>query len=564
MNKPLLTSIQTNIRSIQRYRQILAVLLKYGFGNLLREVRAGMFFKLKQIFLHKKIPAHIEKISYQQRIRMICEELGPTFIKFGQSLSMHPELIPLKLAKELEKLQDDVKPLPFPEMEHIIKKELNAEISDKFSEFNTTPIASASIAQVYLAKTVDGHKVAVKVQRPNIRKTIDTDISILYNLASILNRYANNLAIVDFEGLVGEFDKTIHKELDFKREARNVEIFRQNFKDYPKIYIPKVYWQLSTDKMLIMEHIDGIKISDVEKLREAGLDTREIAINGADIIFKQIFEFGFFHADLHAGNIFVMPDNIIALIDFGMMGRIDERMRSLLGNLVISAVNRDIDYTIRTLSQIVSFDESVDIKSLRLDILDFMDQYLGVSLEKIEISKVIEESLNVARRYRMKLPSELSYLGKALGMAESLAFLLYLEFDFMEQIKPYVSHLVYKRVSIKRYLSNTSVLLEDISSLLKELPSSIEHIIDKTKKGKLKLLLEHQELPRFISELDKASNRLSISLIIAAIIVGSSLVMRVHSPPFILDYPAIGIIGYILSTILGIWLVIAIIRSGKL
>jgi len=562
MNNYLFSNVQSKVRVIQRYHQILSTIIKYGFGDWLKGIRAGFYFKLKKKFFRKKIPAHIEKISYQQRIRMICEELGSTFVKFGQSLSMHPEIIPVELAKELEKLQDDVKPLPFSEMEAVIKKELNSSISENFSEFNRIQIASASIAQVYLAKTIDGKKVAVKIQRPNIRDTIKTDINILYNLASLFNRYINNF--VDLEKIVKEFEKTIYKELDFKRESRNMEIFRQNFKDCANIYIPEVYWHLSTDKILVMEHIEGIKVSNIERLKEADLDTKEIAINGADMILKQIFDFGFFHADLHSGNIFVMPDNIIALVDFGMMGRIDEQTMSLLGNLIIGITNRDIDYIIKTLSQILSFDESMNIKAFRLDVLDFMDQYLGISLKRIEVGKLIDESLNIARHYKLKFPAELSYLGRTLGMAEAIGTRLYPEFNFIEQIKPYIRHLIYKKISIKKRLWHTSLLLEDTGDLLKKLPTNLEHIIDKTEKGKLKLLLEHQELPRFILDLDKASNRLSFSLIIAAIIVGSSLIMQIHSPPYILNFPAIGIIGYLLSTILGIWLVIAIMRSGKL
>lgn len=555
--------LDKSYRNLRRYRQIAGILLKYGFHevvdrvNLLGRLRLGRRFR-RLIKKPLRPPP-----SYVVRLRMALEELGPTFVKLGQVLSMRSFLIPPELAQELSKLQDEVAPVPFSQVQQLLERELGDRMS-LFRSFEETPIASASLSQVYRAVTVRDEDVVVKVQRPGIEEIIEADMDILMDLAQLIERHMPELKPYEPVEVVKELAKTTRRELDFKGEARNIELFTRNFADHPEVYVPKVFWETTTSRVLTTERIRGIKVSEVQQLEEAGLDRRAIAIAGGRAILKQIFEDGFFHADPHPGNLFVLPGNVIAPVDFGMMGRLDDVLVEELADLLSAVVERNVDRAIRTLLRAGVLDEEVDIRSFRVDLADFMDRYYGLSLKHIDMKQALEEGMDVMRRYRVRIQPNLTLLGRALGTYEEVGRILYPEFDLLPLAKPYIRKLMLRRMRPGRVMREVIDVLDQMRRLLRTLPEEMERIVKSMTRGKFGVELKHVGLEQLIGEIDRASNRLSFSLVIAALIVGSSLVLRLEHGPFVFGYPIFGILGFVFAGVLGIGLVLSILRSGKL
>lgn len=555
--------LRRGYRNLKRYRQIISVFVKYGFSEILD--RTGILTRLsfgRRISGPKSVPKG--ERSYAVRFRMALEELGPAFVKLGQVLSMRSFLIPKELASELAKLQDRVPPVPFEEIRGVVEEELGRKIDDCFGSFATIPMAAASIAQAHLATTKDGQKVVVKVQRPDAKSTIETDMDILMDFAQLLEKYVPEVRQYDPREIANDLAKTTRRELDFINEARNVELFARNFGSEPTVFVPEVFWDLTTSRVLTMEYVAGVKISDIERLDQEGFDRKAIAKNGARLLFKQIFEDGFFHADPHPGNIFVLPGNVIAPVDFGMMGRLDRELMDHFSYLMIAIVGKDVDSLVRSMIDLDIIDGKGDIRSLKLDILDVIDRYYGLPLSKINIRQTLDEGSEVIRRHGIKLPSNLMLLGKAMGTYEELARILDPEFDFIAEARPYVRRMISRRTSFKALYREFSGLLTDVYRVMKTLPRELELIVRDIRKGQLSFELRHHGMERLIGQADRASNRIAFSLIIGALIIGSSLIVLAGKGPNLFGYPLVGIAGFLTAGILGIWLVIAIIRSGRL
>ncbi len=550
-------------RNLRRYRQIVKVLVKYGFGEFLERMTILSYLRIGKSFLTRR-KLQIEKLSYAQRIRLALEELGPTFVKLGQVLSMRPFLIPLELIVELSKLQDQVAPFDFAQVKEIVESELGAPLMSLFSEFDTGPIASASLSQVHKAKTVDGRVVVVKVQRAGIRKLIDMDMEILRDLTSLLERYVPESKQYDPKGMVEELARSTKREIDFNHEARNIEIFAENFKDDPTVFIPKVFWNMTTSKVLTMEFIDGTKISNLDEIERKGLDRKKIAQNGGRLVFKQIFEDGFFHADPHPGNLFVLENNVIAPVDYGMTGKLSDSDLQELSDVLISAVTWDPAGVIKAYRDGGALDESVNIKVLETDITDFLYRYHRVPLSRINMRDIINEAFDIIHRHNIRLQSQLMLLGKALATYEEVARMLDPDYDLVTELVPFVRKLYFRRFKPSHILRDMLSGLYDLKSFFKIFPFELKRISQKLGKGEMGFVFEHKGLDKLILEMERSSNRVSFSLIIAAIIVGSSLVMRLETKLVLFEYPMFGILGYIFAGILGVWLTIAILRSGKL
>lgn len=561
-------------RNIKRYRQIIAVFMKYGFGDILDRLRLEFHIKLGRKLRKKALPEEIVYTSSAERMRRAFEELSGTFVKLGQMLSVRPDLIPPDFVAEFSKLQDAVPPFPFEQAQALIESQLSrpcaeglrriAPLEELFDDFDPTPLAAASIAQVHRAKTKSGHDVAVKIQRPGISDLIETDLQMLFDLAQLIERRIPESQLYNPVGIVDEFARTIRRELDFIREGRNMDRFKQNFEWSDTIYVPKVYWELTTSQILTMEYIDGIKLKDFEKLEAAGLDKRTIAINGAKAILQQVFEHGFFHADPHPGNIFVLENNVIVPIDYGMMGRLDDESREALGQLLEGIVRQDVDKIIKVFLEIGLIDENMNAKTLKLDLMDFIDQYYQAPLHQLEIGKVLEHLLEILRKHRIKFPADLIMMGRALAIEEGVGQTLYPDFDMASLAEPYVRKLMLKKFDPRRRIKRLSRLYDDLESLIKILPSDLKVILAKVKKGELNVKFEHKGLEDLIHELDQSSNRLTFGMVIAALIIGSSLIMHSGKGPMFLGFPAIGVIGYLMAGVMGLWLVVNILRSGKL
>jgi len=558
------STLTKTVKNIKRYRAIVQILIKYGFEDIIDRLKIDIVIhEGKRKLLRKKSEEFIPK-SRHQRFRMVLEELGPTFIKLGQMLSTRTDIFPSETIKELQKLQDSVKPIPVKEIIESIEEELEKPLNELFKEFDRTPQAAASIAQVHRAVTKDGMRVVVKVQRPNIKSTIVKDVAILSDLSQLIVRSIPESEVYDPVGLVEEFKSWIQQELDFYQEARNIDRFRKNFEGDSIVYIPEVYWNLTTDKIVTMEYIDGICINDIDAIEKAGLDRREIAKNGANAVLKQIFEHGFFHGDPHPGNIRVLPGNIIAPIDFGLVGRIDQETIEHLSDLLSGIVKKDSHRVVRVMMNMEMIKDDINLSALRIDLTDMIDRYIDIPLSHINIDQVHDDFLKLVKVHKIRFPRNLYLMGKTFIVMESIGRELDPEFDILSLAKPYITRLILTRYNPARLTRDLIHILEAYSDLIRTLPDNIRQILVKVGKGQLGINLYHQGLNQLIRELDKSTNRLSFSLIIAALIISSSLIIQLNLGPKIFGLSAFGLLGYLTAAFLGFWLVIAILRSGRL
>lgn len=537
-------------------------MIKYGFGEFLDRIGvATLFYRTRRLFAPGK--PEIAKLNYTHRIRLALEELGPTFIKLGQVLSTRPFLIPPDLVSELSKLQDQVAPFPFDEARKIVEKELKKPLPEIFADFEPQPIASASLAQVHKARLKDGTEAAVKVQRPGIKAVIDSDMRILKMLADLAVRHIPESRPYDPQGLVEELAKTTRQELDFANEGQNIEIFRSNFQDNPEVYILKVFWDLTTPLVLTTEFIHGTKVSELSRLQSQGLDPRVIAQRGARIVCQQVFDFGFFHADPHPGNILILDGNVVAPLDFGMVGTLSESQMEELGEIISSFLGGDVRKIVRVLLETEIIDEKVNLRRLEIDLSAFLHRIQRQPLGRLNIKDLVWDAYHLFKRYDMRARAELMLLGKALGTYEELARSLDPDFRMAEEIKPYVAKLIKKRFAPGKFVKDAVAGLIDLRKLANDLPFELKRILQKSRKGEMTIEMRHKDLDKLILEIDRSSNRASFAVIIAAIIVGSSLIIRSEIGYKMFGFPVLGLVGFLLAGVLGIGLVIAIIRSGR-
>jgi len=549
-----------SFQNLKRYRQIAGVLIKYGFSDLV--YRMNLISPLKP-GKGKKESTTIPR-STPVRVRLALEELGPTFVKLGQVLSTRPFLLPVEYIIELTKLQDQVEPMPWPLASGILTSELGKPVDQCFLKINEMPLASASLAQVHEAVLLDGTPVVVKIQRQGIKKVIDSDMRILYDVAEMLERNIPESSQYDPRGIIEELARSTQKEINFLNEARNMEIFAENFKDEAAIKVPRVYREYSTSKVLTLEKIDGIKISNLEKLKLAGYDAERICKNGSRLVLKMIFEDGFFHADPHPGNLFVCENEIIAPVDYGMMGTLSERQKNELADMVMTVMSRDTDAIIRVLQNSGVIPEQANIRILDQELSELIVKYYKMSLSQIDMKTAMDDFFAVAHRHQIRFQAEFMLLGKALMTYEEVARVLYPQYNFIAEIAPYLKKLASSKFRPANFMKDLLRITDELRWFLVESPRTWRQISGKLSAGKLQVQMRHIGLDTFIKEMDRSSNRLSVSLLVAALIVGSSMIMTVEKGVMLFDLPVLGLIGYLFAGILGILLVISILRSGKL
>ncbi|MFH1312396.1 MAG: AarF/ABC1/UbiB kinase family protein [Candidatus Eisenbacteria bacterium] len=546
--------IQRKLRSIARFRHITLVLAKYGFDEVLGRIHLPLHVKG---ILTKRLGT---QATGPERLVLAIEELGPTFIKFGQTLSMRSYLLPPEYGIALARLQDRVSPFPFEDVQKIIRDELGGDPSEVFREFEREPFASASIAQVHKAVLLTGEKVCVKVQRPGVRETLDLDIMILKDLAGLLETYVPESRPYDPSGIVSEFERTSRRETDFTTEAANLVVFKRNFEDEPAVYISGVFRQLSTSRVLTTEFIDGIKISDVDRLTRADVDVPDVARAGARAVLKQVFEDGLFHADPHPGNLFVMPDGRIAPVDFGIVGRLTRKEIDDLAEFLIAAVRRDGERLLAAMEKLNIIPRDVERRDVLEDVMLFLDKYGTRDLGDLNIKEVFTEFVSFMRRYRIKIKTEFMLLGKALSTYEEVGRALDLGFNMMAEAKPYVTRLLSRRRLFSSILGGGRSFGEIVSAL-SGIPGDLARVMTLAKDGRLKIEFEHLGLEKLTNELERSSSRISFSLIVAALVVASSLILVLGGDVF--PYRWLGIAGFGFAAVVGIWLLIEIIRSGR-
>ncbi|MGQ9631134.1 MAG: ABC1 kinase family protein [bacterium] len=551
-------------RYLQRYRQILMTLARHGFGFLVARIDADIYTKFKARFFSGSAVEDRERESPATRLRMVLEELGPTFIKAGQVLSTRIDLLRPDMIEELSKLQDTAPTLPFDVMRSQIERSLERDIDELFDDISEEPMAAASMAQVHRATLPDGSQAVVKVQRPGIRRIIETDLDILEDIARLLVRGFPELAIYNPVEVIDQIRRTLMRELDFAREGRNIDRFANNFKGSEIVVFPKVYWELTGERVLTMQAIDGIKVSLIEKIRESGLDPKAIADNIVKVMLHQIFVDGFFHADLHPGNIFVLENNAIALIDCGMVGRLDEQKIFLLSDLFVAIFRRDFDGMVKTIMKMGVLSEDVDAAGLKMDILDFTDRYYNISIEDLKVGAFLNEVIGMISRYRVRIPADLAILGKAVMNLEGILWALDPEFNLMSRAESVISSIAARRYDPQRLLREAGKVLEEAEDFLLSAPAMARGIMGKLRDGKLKLRFDLEKLDRVMLEFDRIANRLSFSLIISALIVGTALVIQANIGFKVFGFPVLGVLGFLIAGALGLWLVAAILRSGRL
>jgi len=558
------TKIKRQYKNLKRIREIVNIFIKYGFDYFVQRLGlSGLVSKSEKILKLK--PSKINEMPFPVRIRLALEELGPTFVKLGQILSTRHDLIPSEYIKELQKLQDKVPPFPFKQVEQILKVELGDDISSLYNYFATEPYAAASLGQTHLAELKDGKKVIIKVQRPNIEKIIETDLDILFDLARLTEKHIPASRLYDPVGIVEEFSKIIRLEIDYKNEGRNAERFKKNFKDDKNVYAPKIYWDFCSKRILTMEFLEGIKINELNEIDKMGYDRKEIAKNGVNAFMKQILSDGFFHADPHPGNMLVMKDAIIGFVDFGMMGRLNEETKKKCVALLIAILERNSG---KIANEILDFEttsqKNTNTSSLKTDIREMLDQYYDESLKEIKLGELIGQLIEISIKYHIKIPTEFSLLGKSLITIEGIGLELDPDFNFAEIAKPYVNELIQKSRNPKQLilkLLNNLIELYDISMLI---PGQLSRALKRMESGIFKLEFHHRGLENLMSTLERSTNRISYSLILAAIIIGTSLIMQTDKGPQFMGFPVIGVLGFLISAILGLGLVIMILRSGKM
>ncbi len=560
-------NIDRTYRNIKRYRQIIGVFISYGFGGVIEQLNIDYYLALGKniITLNRSGRKQLVRYSNAQRFRMALEELGPTFVKLGQLISTRHDFIPPSVINELKKLQDEVPPFSFDEVVSVIESSLEVKIDEIFPEFMVEPVAAASISQVHKARLISGEEVAVKVQRPGIAATIETDIDIMMNLARLISRHVPELRLYDPVGVVKEFAKTIRKELDFNIEGRHVERFAANFRDDPNVYVPSIHWQASKREVLTMDWVDGIKIDQMEELLAVGLDPKIIAANGATLILRQVLEFGIFHGDPHPGNLMVLPGNVIAPLDFGIVGHLDEELKQMVLDLLMAIIKRDIRQLTTILSTVGIIDEDqINMRELHADLYDFVDRYYGIPLNQLQVATLMRDFISITSHHHIRFLPDMMLLVKALVTIEGVGRSLDPEFDMISHATPFVQELLARRLSPKYLSKVTWRQLQELRNLLRMLPRETQEIVKKLSKGKLKIEFEHVGLDPLGKNLDRITNRLSFSLVVSAIIVASSLIMQTNTGYMFMGYPVLGIIGYLVAGGLGFWLAIAILRSGRM
>lgn len=545
---------------LRRYRQIVDVLVKHELGYLIEKLGLSRF----RPKLRKRGQPEAPKPSRPRRVRRTLEDLGATFVKLGQLLSTRADLLPPEYITELAKLQDQVPPCPFEQIRAVIETDLGGDLSTHFASFERQPVAAASIGQVHLAHLLDGTPVAVKVQRPQIAETIEIDLSIVHGIARFLDRHARAPGINSFQELFEEFAQAVRDELDYPLEGRNAERFLESKGGRPQITAPGIRWAFSGPRVLTMERLEGVKVSDLPYHPAPPLSGKETIALIVDVYLRDILLEGFFHADPHPGNLVVLPDKRLGFMDFGLMGRLPQRVRTQLADLFVAIMRRDAEGVAEGLLALGMARDEVDRSALSRDIDRMLSRYHGLPLKQLPVRRILEEALQAAFRHRLTLPSGLALAVKTVSMVDGLGRQLDPDFTLSEAAQPFAAELVADRIAPGRVARDLLRGLRDLNQVMRKLPDQVSSVLDKVVRDELHIRLRHEELEKPLSQLHRMMNRLSSSIIIGAIILGSSLILQAEVGPFVHGYPLIGVVGFGAATVWGMWLLVSMYRSGRL
>lgn len=549
---------------IKRLREIAGVFIKYGFFNQLQQL--GLLKYMKVYPLRKSQREENETLTRGQRLRLALEELGPAFVKLGQILSTRREIIPADVISELENLQNQVAPISYGEIKKQVEGELEGSLSELFLEFKKTPLAAASIAQVHRASLKNGKKVVVKVQRPGIQKKIAADVTIIEEVAVFLDNKTKYGKLYDFTALARDFKKTLFKELDFRIEARNINIFQKNFRNHKDILFPSVYQKYSTKKVLTMDFIPGVSLGKVEALKKRKLDPVLLARRLTHCILEQILKDGFFHGDPHPGNIRVLSDNRIVFLDMGIVGKIGEEKRIQFFKMIAGITWKNSKLIVQSISELGAMEEQVDLKQLEGEIDTLRDEYLEIPLNDIQIGEFLNEIFQLAFQYKIRIPNEIAMIAKTLIILEDIVSRLDPTLNILEIARPITKQLAKDVYSPKRLGRQMGENILDTGKLIAQMPSSLLNILKRLERHDLNMIVNFKNEAQIIKTLNKIANQLSFSIALLAlgiVISGFIIGLSFQGDGFGLLGNTFVTLGLLVSIMMGGWLIISIIKSGR-
>lgn len=551
-------------RDLARLKEIASVLVRHGFGELVR--RLGLADRLERAghALHWDHAADLARLPAPVQVRLALEELGPTFVKLGQILAGRADLFGPEWIAEFEKLHSQVPALPIEALRPQLREDLGAEPEAVFARFDAQPLAAASIAQVHGARLQDGTEVVVKIRRPGIESVIEADLRLMARLAALAEAEWPALKPYRPQQLVREFARSLRRELDLANECRNAERIAANLAALPYIVIPRVYWDWTGARINVQQRIEGVPGERIDALTpEAGFDRERLARRGAHAVLKMIVQDGIYHADPHPGNVFYLSGNRIAFIDFGMVGRLSERRREELLSLLLGLVEREPRAVADVLLEWASDGHGADLAQLEREIEAFVDQYHGVPLAQLRLGQMLADATAILREHQLGLPSDLALLVKAFITLEGLGRSLDPNFHMAAEATPLLRQVLRARYEPRALARRAWGTLRRALGVVEHLPDDVAQILRQAQRGQLNIALDIVHLKRVGDQIDRAANRLAMALVIAALVIGSSIVMTVQGGPTLLGLPLFGLLGFLGAVAGGLWLIRAIRRSGR-
>jgi len=550
------------VRDLPRLHEIAVVMIRYGGGDLVRVLGISGVLERAGRVLHWHSTSEINKLDASVRIRRALEELGPTFVKLGQLLATRVDMFPAHWIAEFEKLHSQVPAVPYELLHPDLVAALKGDPKDIFAEFDPVPLAAASIAQVHRARLKDGTPVVVKIRRPGIEAVIRADLRILEHAAKLLESEAPDLRRYDPVQIVAQFRRSLNRELDLAKEARNLSQFARNFADDPLVTIPRVYWDFTNDRVNVQEQIIGMSGVSPDNLRAHGLDPKLLAARGADTVLRMVLEHGYFHADPHPGNVLFLPDNRIGMIDFGMVGMLTDTRRNQIVNLLNGLTHMDEQALLQVLLD-WSNDSVGDEDRLAYEVAELLHNYDDLQLKDVRIGALLNDITTLMRDNNLVLPADLTLLFKTLITLEGLGQQLDPEFHMIDNVTPFVERIIQQRYTPQALFARSRESMREALEVVADLPRDLHRLFRDVRRGRIKIDLDLKRLDHFGHQLDRASNRITMGILTASLVVGSSIIMTVEGGPKLFGLPLFGLMGFLIAFFNSLWIIFSIWRSGK-
>jgi len=550
------------VRDLPRLHEIASVMIRYGWGDLVRVLGISGVLERTGRVLHWHSTSEIGELEASVRIRRALEELGPTFVKLGQVLATRVDMFPPHWIAEFEKLHSQVPAVPYELLHPDLVAAIKGEPKDVFAEFDPVPLAAASIAQVYRATLKDGTRVVVKMRRPGIEGVIRADLRILEHAAKLLESEVPDSRRYDPVHIVSQFRRSLMRELDLAKEARNIDQFARHFADDPLVKIPRVYWEFTNDRVNVQEEIVGKAGVYPDMLRAGGLDPKLLAARGADTVLRMVLEHGYFHADPHPGNVLFLPDNRIGMIDFGMVGMLTHSRRNQIVDLLHALTRKDEQALLQVLLD-WSSESVIDEDRLAYDVTELLQSYDDLQLKDVKIGALLNDITALMRDNNLVLPADLTLLFKTLITLEGLGQQLDPEFHMIDHVTPFVERIIQQRYTPQALFARGRKSVREALEVVADLPRDLQHLLRDMRRGRVKIDLDLKRLDQFGHQLDSASNRLTMGILTASLVIGSSIIMTVEGGPKLFGLPLFGLLGFLIAFFNSLWIIFSIWRSGK-